>query len=227
RGADADPPAGTCVTATIEGRRPLVAEVQALVGPAAGSCPRRAVSGLDSSRLAMILAVVQRRLNAPLAAADVYTATVGGVRLTEPAVDLALVLAVVSALKDEALPGDLVAVGEVGLAGEVRRVPGIERRLAAAARMGFRRAVVPAGSFAIGATLPDPDLAVIEVPDVVTALTTVLPGRRISGVPTPGIRHVSGSSSGSRVGSTTSRPQSRNRLLSTAEAKEADASSTG
>jgi DNA repair protein RadA/Sms len=221
RSPDVEPAPGTCVTATVEGRRPLVAEVQALIAPSAASVPRRAVSGLDSSRLAMVLAVAQRRLNAPLASCDVYTSTVGGVRLTEPAVDLALVLAVISALKDEALPGDLVAVGEVGLAGEVRRVPGVERRLAAAARMGFRRAVVPAGSFPVGATLPDPDLAVIEVPDVITALTAVLPGRPISGVPTPGIRRASANS----LGSATKRPQSRNRLLSTAQAKEADASS--
>jgi DNA repair protein RadA/Sms len=221
RAADAPPTAGTCVTATVEGRRPLVAEVQALVGAATGNVPRRAVSGLDSSRLAMILAVAQRRLHAPLSASDVYTATVGGVRLSEPAVDLAVVLAVISALKDEPLPPDLVAVGEVGLAGEVRRVPGVDRRLAAAARMGFRRALVPAGSFAVGAKLPDPDLAVIEVPDVVTALTAVLPGRRISGVPSPGIRRVSRSSYDSTAGPGVG----RNRLHPTAQPKEADASS--
>src|SRR4051794_21296248 len=114
RGAESTPTPGTCVTATVEGRRPLVAEVQALVAPSTQTMPRRAVSGLDSARLAMILAVAQRRLGAPLANSDVYAATVGGVRLLEPAVDLAVVLAVVSALQDEALPGDLVAVGEVG-----------------------------------------------------------------------------------------------------------------
>jgi DNA repair protein RadA/Sms len=221
RSADAPPTAGTCVTATVEGRRPLVAEVQALVAPTTGNVPRRAVSGLDGARLAMILAVAQRRLQAPLSQHDVYTATVGGVRLTEPAVDLAIVLAVLSAMKDEPLPPDLVAIGEVGLAGEVRRVPGVERRLAAAARMGFRRAVVPAGSFAVGATLPDPDLAVIEVPDVVTALTAVLPGRRITGVPSPGIRRVPGPS----YDSTRLRASSGNRMHATAQAKEADASS--
>jgi DNA repair protein RadA/Sms len=219
RSAGGSPAPGTCVTATVEGRRPLVAEVQALVAPSPQAMPRRAVSGLDSSRLAMILAVVQRRLGAPLANNDVYAATVGGVRLGEPAVDLAVALAVLSALQDRALPGDLVAVGEVGLAGEVRRVPGVERRLAAAARMGFRRAVVPAGTFAVGATLPDPDLAVIEVPDLATAMTVVLSGRPISGVPTPGIRRVSAATT-----PRTFRPrESRNRLLSTAPPKEADA----
>jgi DNA repair protein RadA/Sms len=209
------------VTATIEGRRPLVAEVQALVAPSPQASPRRAVSGLDSARLAMILAVAQRRLGAPLATTDVYAATVGGVRLVEPSVDLAVLLAMVSALEDEALPSDLVAVGEVGLAGEVRRVPGVERRLAAAARMGFRRAVVPAGTFPIGTTLADPSLAVLEVPDVVTAVGLVLTRGRISGVPTPGIRRVSATAS---VRPTKLR-ESRNRLHSTAPPKEADASS--
>jgi DNA repair protein RadA/Sms len=223
RGAESPPTPGTCVTATVEGRRPLVAEVQALVAPSTQTMPRRAVSGLDSARLAMILAVAQRRLGAPLANSDVYAATVGGVRLLEPAVDLAVVLAVVSALQDEALPGDLVAVGEVGLAGEVRRVPGVERRLSAAARMGFRRAVVPAGTFPVGTTLPDPDLAVIEVPDVATAISVVLSGQRISGVPTPGIRRVSAST----PAQASKRREARNRLHSTAPPKEADASSAG
>jgi DNA repair protein RadA/Sms len=223
RAPDRDPAPGTCVTATVEGRRPLVAEVQALVAPSPGSTPRRAVSGLDSSRLAMILAVAQRRLAAPLAAADVYAATIGGVRLTEPAVDLAVLLAVVSALQDEPLPGDLIAIGEVGLGGDVRRVPAVERRLAAAARMGFRRAVVPAGTFGVGAVLPDPDLSVIEVPDVATALAVVLTRRPVNGVPSPGIRRITDAASSSGA---TRKPAVRNRLLSTAPPKEADASTS-
>jgi predicted ATP-dependent serine protease len=170
----------------------------------------------------MILAVAQRRLSAPLATADVYAATIGGVRLTEPAVDLAVVLAVISALQDEPLPGDLIAVGEVGLGGEVRRVPSVERRLAAAARMGFRRAVVPAGTFGVGAVLPDPDLSVIEVPDVATALAVVLSGRAVNAVPSPGIRRIADASSST----STRRRGTTNRLLSTAPPKEADASTS-
>jgi DNA repair protein RadA/Sms len=220
RAPGTEPAPGTCVTATLEGRRPLVAEVQALVASSGQANPRRAVSGLESARLAMVLAVLQRRLSAPLSSYDVYAASVGGVRLSEPSVDLALALALVSALRDEPLPGDLVAVGEVGLAGEVRRVPGVERRLAAAARMGFRRAVVPAGTFDAGARLSDPGLSVLEVPDLATAVTAVLPdGRRLRGLPTPGIRRVSAE-----------RPERRssaNRLSSTAPPKEADASSAG
>ncbi len=144
-GEEPTAPPGTCVTVTLEGRRPLVAEVQALVAPPAGAHPRRAVSGLDPARIAMVCAVVETRLKIPLAQQDVYASTVGGVRITEPASDLATALAVVSAARGLPLPADLIALGEVGLAGDVRACPGIDRRLAAAARLGFRRAIVPPG----------------------------------------------------------------------------------
>ncbi|HMA46802.1 MAG TPA: DNA repair protein RadA [Frankiaceae bacterium] len=164
----ADPAAGTCVTVAVEGRRPLVAEVQALVAPSALQTPRRAVSGLDAARVAMVLAVVERRGRVRLGASDVYTATVGGVRLSEPAADLAVALAVASAAADLPLPTGLVAVGEVGLAGEVRRVGGVGRRLAAAGRLGFRYALVPpdAGDLPSG-------IEVVEVPDLASAVGAV------------------------------------------------------
>jgi DNA repair protein RadA/Sms len=138
-------PPGTCVTVTLEGRRPLVAEIQALVAPPAGAHPRRAVSGLDPSRLSMVLAVLETRLKLKLAQQDVYASTVGGVKITESSADLAAALAVISAATDRSLPADLIALGEVGLAGDVRPCSGIEKRLAAAARLGFRRAIVPHG----------------------------------------------------------------------------------
>lgn len=143
-----DPVPGTCVTVTLEGRRPLLAEVQTLVCDTGSDQlpPRRVVSGLDSARVGMLLAVLQRRAGLSVARRDVFAATVGGVRLTEPSVDLAVGLAVASAIADLSVPPDLVAIGEVGLAGEIRRVSGIQRRLAEAERMGFRRAIVPAGS---------------------------------------------------------------------------------
>ncbi len=144
-GAEPVAPPGTCVTVTLEGRRPLVAEVQALVAPPAGAHPRRAVSGLDPARLSMVLAVLETRLNVTLATNDVYASTVGGVRIAEPSADLAAALAVLSAANQLPLPADLVALGEVGLAGDVRPCQGIERRLQAAARLGFRRAIVPVG----------------------------------------------------------------------------------
>ncbi|HEY6795645.1 MAG TPA: DNA repair protein RadA [Kineosporiaceae bacterium] len=139
------PVAGTAVTVTLEGRRPLVAEVQALVARSALANPRRATSGLDSSRVAMVLAVLDRRVGVGLIGHDTYVATVGGVRLGEPSADLAVALAVASAQVDQPLRPGLVAIGEVGLAGEVRKVAGVGRRLAEAARLGFTHAIVPRG----------------------------------------------------------------------------------
>ncbi|MBA2532675.1 MAG: DNA repair protein RadA [Nocardioidaceae bacterium] len=166
-----EPIAGTCVTVTMEGRRPLLAEVQSLVAASALPSPRRATSGLDAARVAMVLAVLQRRARVPLAAADVYVATVGGARLTEPAADLATAIATASASLDSVVPTDLVALGEVGLAGEIRRVAGVHTRLREAARLGFRTAIVPSdlGS-APASALAVADLQVVCVPDVVSAL---------------------------------------------------------
>jgi DNA repair protein RadA len=137
---------GTCVTVTLEGRRPLVAEVQSLVAKSHLPAPRRATSGLDTSRVAMVLAVLAQRCKISMHEQDVYVSTVGGVRLTETSVDLALALAVAGSTVEQALSTSLIALGEVGLAGEVRVVPGVQRRLAEAARLGFKHAVVPRGS---------------------------------------------------------------------------------
>ena len=136
---------GTCLTVALEGQRPLVAEVQALLAESATPQPRRAVSGLDNSRVSMLLAVLQRRANLPLYKDDVYVSTVGGVRLSEPATDLAVALAIASSKTGHTLPNGLITFGEVGLAGEVRPVPGAGRRIQEAARLGFTHAVVPAG----------------------------------------------------------------------------------
>ncbi|MEV5892913.1 DNA repair protein RadA [Nonomuraea fuscirosea] len=141
-----EPVPGTCVTVTVEGTRPLPAEVQALVARTDAQQPRRTSSGLDTYRVQMILAVLERRLNARLGGCDVFTATVGGIKLSDPAVDLSVMLAVASAAGDKPLPSGLVALGEVGLAGELRPVKDVRRRLTEAARMGFKRALVPAGS---------------------------------------------------------------------------------
>jgi DNA repair protein RadA/Sms len=142
-----DPVPGTCVTVTLEGRRPLLAEVQALVSAAVAELPpRRAVSGLDSARVTMMLAVLERRASVRIGRSDVFAATVGGARLAEPSADLAVGLAVASAIANISVPPDLVAIGEVGLAGEIRPVTGIQRRIAEAERLGFRRAIIPAGS---------------------------------------------------------------------------------
>ena len=134
---------GSIVATSIEGQRPLLVEVQALVTESSLANPRRAAQGLDQGRMQMLLAVLTRRLHVHFGAADVFASAAGGVRLTEPAADLAVCLALLSAVTDKALPGDLVAIGEVGLAGEIRQVGHLERRLTEAARLGFRRAIVP------------------------------------------------------------------------------------
>jgi DNA repair protein RadA/Sms len=156
------PVPGSCVTVTLEGSRPLLAEVQALVASSAGGgSPRRAVSGLDSQRVAMVNAVVERRGGIRLADADVFAASVGGVRIAEPAADLALALAIASAQKDRPLPAGVVALGEVGLSGEIRRVGGTGRRLAEAARQGYKVALVPPDAGAA-----PPGMRLVEVPDL-------------------------------------------------------------
>lgn len=164
---------GTCVTVTLEGRRPLVAEVQALVARSAIPTPRRATSGLDSSRVGMIIAVLDRRAGAPLAHSDAFVSTVGGVRLAEPASDLAVALALASAILDHPIPAGTLAVGEVGLAGEIRPVTGVPRRLAEAGRLGFQSAYVPPGVLGSG---PIPDgMRVVEVADLASAVRSALP----------------------------------------------------
>jgi DNA repair protein RadA/Sms len=130
----------------MEGRRPLLAELQALVSPSALQVPRRTSHGMESSRLAMVLAVVEKRANIRMYSHDVYASTVGGARVADPAADLAIAIAIASAAINRAVPRTLIALGEVGLAGELRRVPGADRRLAEAARLGFTEAVVPAES---------------------------------------------------------------------------------
>jgi DNA repair protein RadA/Sms len=166
-----EPMAGTCVTVTLEGRRPLLAEVQALVTLSATPQPRRSVSGLDSSRLAMLLAVLQRHVGMRCPSQDIYAATVGGAALHAPAADLAIALALVSADVGIPLPQQLVAIGEVGLAGELRRVPGMNQRLAEAARLGFGYAIVPSDRGPVPGPVPHVDgLTVLECPDIGSAV---------------------------------------------------------
>ncbi len=136
---------GSAVLPAVEGQRALLVEIQALRAPSAPSAPpRRSAHGVDSGRLALLLAVLEQHAGLVVGHTDVFASVVGGLRVTEPAADLALVLALASALRRRALPADVVAFGEVGLGGEIRQVPHAPRRLSEAARMGFRRALVPA-----------------------------------------------------------------------------------
>ncbi len=168
------PVAGTCLTVAMEGTRPLVAEVQALVNETSGPA-RRAVSGLDSSRVALVQAVVERHAGLRLSDRDLFAATIGGVRITEPAADLAIALAMASARLDKALPGRVIAIGEVGLSGELRRVRGLSRRIVEATRLGYRTIVVPPdGSGPAGSGRPATGADVLEAPTLGVALAALL-----------------------------------------------------
>lgn len=134
---------GSIVTVTRQGSRPLLVEVQALVDQAAAGNPRRVTLGLEGNRLSMLLAVLHRHAGVALGDQDVFANVVGGMRIQETAADLPLLLAVLSSLRGRALPNELIAFGEVGLAGEIRPVQGGEERLQEAAKHGFRRAIVP------------------------------------------------------------------------------------
>jgi len=135
------PISGTCVTVTMEGKRPLIAEVQALVVKSGAPQPRRVTNGVDTSRVNMILAVLERRAGLKLSDHDVFVSTVGGVKLNEPAADLAIALAVASAVQDKPIAHNLVAFGEISLAGEVRSVSSSRQRATEASRLGFIRSV--------------------------------------------------------------------------------------
>jgi len=141
-----EPVPGTAVTVTLDGKRPLIGEIQSLLArPANPGAPRRAaVSGIDQARVAMIVAVLEKRAMVPIGAMDIYLSTVGGMRLTDPSSDLAVAMAMASAFTSRPLPATTVVIGEVGLAGDLRRVTGMDRRLAEAARLGFTTALVPA-----------------------------------------------------------------------------------
>jgi len=135
---------GSVVVASLEGTRPLLLELQALVARASFGTPRRTVLGADYNRVCLLLAVLEKRAGVPLASQDVFVNVAGGGRVTEPAADLGIVVAAASSYMDRPVPSDVLVLGEVGLTGEVRAVTGLEPRLRAAAALGFRRAVVPA-----------------------------------------------------------------------------------
>jgi DNA repair protein RadA/Sms len=161
---------GSIVVVLWEGTRPLLVEIQALVDGSQLGNPRRVAVGLDQNRLAMLLAVLHRHGGLYMADQDVFVNVVGGVKVTETSADLALLLAIVSSFKDQSLPKDLVVFGEIGLAGEIRPVPGGQERLQEAAKHGFTRAIVPK------ANMPKtkiPGLTVIPVSKIEQALDAI------------------------------------------------------
>jgi DNA repair protein RadA/Sms len=138
-----DDASGSAVAVTLEGTRPMLVEVQALVSRSALAMPRRTSNGIDTSRLLLVSAVLSKRLNVPLYDQDIYVNVVGGLRIDEPATDLAMALAMLSSFKDRPLPPGLVAIGELGLSGELRGVAQLGRRLREAQQLGFTRAILP------------------------------------------------------------------------------------
>jgi DNA repair protein RadA/Sms len=139
----AEPVAGSAVVATLEGSRPLLVEIQALVDPALGGPPKRLAVGLDPQRLALLLAVLHRHGGVEVGGFDVFVNAVGGVRIGEPAADLAVLLAVTSSMRNKPLPSRSLVFGEVGLAGEIRPVQRGQERIREAAKLGFRSALIP------------------------------------------------------------------------------------
>ncbi len=135
---------GTCVTCVIEGSRPILAEIQALVAPSAYNSGRRSSNGIDYNRATLLLAVLEKRGGMALSGCDAYINVIGGLELDEPSADLATVLAIASSFRDKPLGADLAAVGEVGLSGEVRSINSVNMRLTEISRLGFKRCVIPA-----------------------------------------------------------------------------------
>jgi DNA repair protein RadA/Sms len=171
---------GSVVAATLEGSRPLLVEVQALTAPGGYGTPRRTASGLDPNRLALLVAVLGRRAGIGLGSHDVYANLAGGLAVDEPGLDLPLALALASSFRDRPVRPSTVAIGEVGLLGELRLVAGLERRLREAGRLGFARAIVPRPPR--GATGPEvPGLEVVAVgtlADAIEAALEAAPARR-------------------------------------------------
>ena len=138
---------GNCAVCTIEGTRPIIAEIQALVTQSVLPAPRRTASGLDYNKMCLIIAVLEKRLGLRFSTCDAFMNVVGGLRLDEPAVDIAVALAMISSITDRVIPDDLIAIGEIGLAGECRAVSNLELRLKEASRLGFTRAIIPYKNF--------------------------------------------------------------------------------
>jgi len=171
------PAPGSVIAPTLEGSRPLLVEVQALVAPGPGGTPRRTTSGVDANRVALLVAVLARRAGIGLASHDIYVNLAGGLTVDEPALDLPLALALASSLRDRPIPSGTVAIGEVGLLGELRSVTGLERRLREAARLGFDRAIVPRASRSTSAAAV-PGLEIASVGALREAIDVAFAGGR-------------------------------------------------
>ncbi|HEU5011688.1 MAG TPA: DNA repair protein RadA [Roseiflexaceae bacterium] len=165
---------GSAVAVTMEGTRPILVEVQALTASTASAQPRRTANGFDMNRLLMLIAVLSKRVGMPLFNQDVYVNIVGGLRIAEPAVDLAVAVAIASSFRNQRVKTDMALVGEVGLSGELRSVSQLDRRLSEAAKLGFGRSLVPTG----GAPARIDGLSTTEVRSIVEVIDQALDGER-------------------------------------------------
>ena len=160
--------AGSIVCASMEGTRPILVELQALTSTSVYGLPRRTANGIDYNRLTLLIAVLEKRANLPLGSQDVYLNIVGGIKINEPALDLGIVLSVASSFKNIPIPNDLIAIGEVGLTGEVRSINQIEKRIKEAEKLGFKRCIIPESNKKV--LKDDYKLDIIGVQNVLQAL---------------------------------------------------------
>jgi len=167
---------GSVVVASMEGTRPVLAEVQALVTPTAFGTPRRMASGLDYNRVSLLMAVLEKRVGLHLQSQDAYVNVAGGMRIDEPAVDLGVALAIASSFRERPVPAGLIAVGEVGLTGEVRAVTRLDQRLQEAEKLGFTKMVAPLGNVKRLDAIDSRRLEVVGVESLQEAIRIVLEG---------------------------------------------------
>ncbi|TFI51714.1 DNA repair protein RadA [Mastigocladus laminosus UU774] len=165
-----DPGPGTAIVVACEGTRPIVVELQALVSPTSYASPRRSTTGVDYNRLVQILAVLEKRVGVPMSKLDSYVASAGGLNVEEPAVDLGVAIAIVASFRDRVVDPGTVLIGEVGLGGQVRPVSQMELRLKEAAKLGFKRAIVPKGQ-----KFPSLDIEILPVSKVIDAIIAAIP----------------------------------------------------
>ncbi|WP_414543061.1 DNA repair protein RadA [Nostoc sp. CCY0012] len=170
-----DPAPGTAIVVACEGTRPIVVELQALVSPTSYPSPRRAGTGIDYNRLVQILAVLEKRVGIPMSKLDSYVASAGGLNVEEPAVDLGIAIAIVASFRDRIVDPGTVLIGEVGLGGQVRSVSQMELRLKEAAKLGFKRAIVPKGQ-----KYPDYDIEILPVAKVIDAIIAAIPHQELT-----------------------------------------------
>ncbi|OBQ38470.1 MAG: DNA repair protein RadA [Anabaena sp. CRKS33] len=170
-----DPAPGTAIVVACEGTRPIVVELQALVSPTSYPSPRRAGTGIDYNRLVQILAVLEKRVGVPMSKLDAYVASAGGLNVEEPAVDLGIAVAIVASFRDRIVDPSTVLIGEVGLGGQVRTVSQMELRLKEAAKLGFKRAIVPKGT-----KFPDLGIEILPVSKVIDAIIAAVPHQELT-----------------------------------------------